>query len=48
MSSRPEPHVFRLVSFIYSSYLQCECSFRPYSQEDMDEHLKLNAEESTA
>ena len=32
-------HAWFEVQFSYGGYIECECGFRPGSQEDMDEHI---------
>jgi hypothetical protein len=32
-------HAWFEVGFSYAGWIECECGFRPYSQEDMDAHI---------
>lgn len=32
-------HGWFVVSFVHESHIECECGFRPFSQEDMDGHI---------
>jgi len=40
MNARDEQpeHGWFTVQFNYAGWIECECGFRPFSQEDMDAH----------
>ena len=38
MSEQAVAHEWFVVQFNYGGWTQCECGFRPFSQEDMDAH----------
>lgn len=39
-------HAWGCISFNYASWTECDCGYRPESQEDMDNHIPPQKEES--
>lgn len=37
-------HEWFTIAFNYASFIECECGFRPSSQEEMDAHIPQRGE----